>query len=503
MARILALVALLAVAALGAVAAADGDSSVFVLTDDNFKEELAKHDLALVKFYAPWCGHCKAMAQSFVDAAEELKGTALLADLDATVHDKMAKEYGVTGFPTLKFFVKGEVLKDYKGARDKDGIVAGVKKALEPVFVTMDNKEAVEAFLASTAPRVLGVAPAAVDAFKAGITSLGDDLDAAALGLVTDVSLLPAALKTGADSVAVIPQEAALDSEDTKIFPMTATADELVKAVKNALIPAFGPLTMGNARLYLDLQPALVTLFLDDKPVAESPYAEIMKAAAKELAESLPKFKFVYTVGEELKGFKNYVFGEGVEPKIPVAVYKFGDDSKYVVDQESDLTLETLKTWVGKIASGELAPPLKSEPIPETQDGPVHKVVGLSFSQVCEDTTKDVLIMQYAPWCGHCKKLHPIWEAVAEKLKGEETLVIASMDATENDSPSEYKAKGYPTIQFFPAGGAMIPYSGGRTEEDIIKFIKENAKRVSFPDVDVFTLLEFKKNIAFLSMPSE
>lgn len=77
---------------------------------------------------------------------------------------------------------------------------------------------------------------------------------------------------------------------------------------------------------------------------------------------------------------------------------------------------------------------LKSEPIPEKQTSPVVVVVGKSFHDIVLDETKDVLVKFYAPWCGHCKSLAPIFEKVAEKLKINPNIVIAKFDATANEA---------------------------------------------------------------------
>lgn len=50
------------------------------------------------------------------------------------------------------------------------------------------------------------------------------------------------------------------------------------------------------------------------------------------------------------------------------------------------------------------------------------------------DSTKDVLVKFYAPWCGHCKSFAPIYEAFAEKIAAENpNIIIADVDATENE----------------------------------------------------------------------
>lgn len=96
---------------------------VIELTDSNFEKLVLKSDdLWLVEFFAPWCGHCKNLAPHWQKAATELKGKIKLGALDATVHSVTASRYGVQGYPTIKFFNKGDV-EDYDGGRTSSDIV--------------------------------------------------------------------------------------------------------------------------------------------------------------------------------------------------------------------------------------------------------------------------------------------------------------------------------------------------------------------------------------------
>jgi len=65
------------------------------------------------------------------------------------------------------------------------------------------------------------------------------------------------------------------------------------------------------------------------------------------------------------------------------------------------------------------------------------------------NTTKDVLVKFYAPWCGHCKTLIPHWEEAAEKLSNNKNIVIAKIDGTTNEVPN-IDIKSFPTLKFFP-----------------------------------------------------
>lgn len=102
---------------------------VIELTDSNFdKLVLDSDDVWLVEFFAPWCGHCKNLAPEWAKAATELKGKVKLGALDATVHQSKAQEYGVQGYPTIKFFAGGrkssDSAQDYQGGRTSSDIVA-------------------------------------------------------------------------------------------------------------------------------------------------------------------------------------------------------------------------------------------------------------------------------------------------------------------------------------------------------------------------------------------
>jgi len=98
------------------------------LTASNFKKEvLESGKSAFVKFYAPWCGHCKRMKPAWGDLGEEFAGNkaVIVGDVDCTVERDLCSTYGVRGFPTLKWFNKGEPEQEpYRGGRD----LAALKK---------------------------------------------------------------------------------------------------------------------------------------------------------------------------------------------------------------------------------------------------------------------------------------------------------------------------------------------------------------------------------------
>lgn len=85
------------------------------------------------------------------------------------------------------------------------------------------------------------------------------------------------------------------------------------------------------------------------------------------------------------------------------------------------------------------------------------------------------LVEFFAPWCGHCKNLAPIWAQAATELKGK--VKLGALDATvHTEMAQKYNIRGFPTIKVFSAGkkdGSAEDYEGGRTVSDIVNFALE------------------------------
>ncbi|KAJ6400990.1 hypothetical protein OIU84_016415 [Salix udensis] len=107
-------------------------SNVVVLTADNFNDiVLDETKDVLIEFYAPWCGHCKNLAPTYekVATAFRYEKDVVVANLDADKHRDLAEKYGVSGYPTLKFFPKGNKDgEEYEGGRDLDDFVAFINE---------------------------------------------------------------------------------------------------------------------------------------------------------------------------------------------------------------------------------------------------------------------------------------------------------------------------------------------------------------------------------------
>jgi protein disulfide-isomerase A1 len=103
-----------------------------------------------------------------------------------------------------------------------------------------------------------------------------------------------------------------------------------------------------------------------------------------------------------------------------------------------------------------------------------------NFSEALEKYPDGLLVEMYAPWCGHCKKLQPAYDAAAKELETH-GLPLAKIDAAEHKEVAQkYEVRGFPTIKYF-SNGKSTDYQGGRTTEDIVNFVVKKSGPPAVP----------------------
>jgi protein disulfide-isomerase-like protein len=104
------------------------------LTPDNWDSETAGKTV-LIKFYAPWCGHCKSMKPDWDKLMDAFAGSAtqLVGDVDCTAEGKpLCDAHGIKGFPTIKWG-SADDLADYSGGRDFKSLEKFANDNLKPM----------------------------------------------------------------------------------------------------------------------------------------------------------------------------------------------------------------------------------------------------------------------------------------------------------------------------------------------------------------------------------
>ncbi|CAD7957091.1 unnamed protein product [Amoebophrya sp. A120] len=336
---------------------AEDASDVVQMTSSNADEVLSS-EYVLVKFYAPWCGHCKSMAGDYIEAAAKLKEDGVvLAEVDATVETDLATTYKVEGYPTLYWFVKGQK-KEYSGPRSADGIVEWVKGNMGPVVKTLTEAEIGEALKERKWSQGLVVAK--------GDKSLLESITEVATNTTMTHFVYSEAASTSVD----LYRGTAESIKYSGAFE-TAALDAWVKSER---IPLFGQINEDNFELYVErASKGLFWVCLDPVTIEQqltSVSPALVEAYKKQAAAGKDVFPFVWLDVAEFEAHAREELGCANYPTIVLQRGDLMGESEAKVekfvrsfsDEPAKLTAEAVETFLGDIASGKL------EPMPELDE---------------------------------------------------------------------------------------------------------------------------------------
>lgn len=461
-------------------------SAVAELTTENFDSFMEEHDFVLMMFYAPWCGHCKKIKPAYEEAAEQLKEmhaageidekhavVPRLAKLDATEHGDIASRFGVSGYPTLKIFRKGNP-SDYKGGREAHELVETIMKESGPAskpFETVnaakklttktrgnnaksllvgcfadegDDYEKFSAIANQFREDWIEVYHTTDDAVKAGINCKNGDMF-----LVHDINFR--------------------SKFEPERFPVISAED-----VTNNKTPLLGAhLADTRTALYGPGKPQIIIVGHIDFSFKYQKAAQQIRSKILPVANKL-KSKYTFaTLNED--DFADDVKRFGLEDSSEDLNIVILDGKKaYPFECEDGLNAEVLTEVIEDYESGNLKRHLKSAKPPKKNNGPVKVVVSTQFDKIVMDKKKDVLIEFYAPWCGHCKALEPVFKKLGKNRASEGDLTIAKFDAIANDVPDDrFDVTGFPTLYYVNKANKIEKYEGGRELKDFYKFLDE------------------------------
>jgi len=462
-------------AALTALASLASASDVIDLTKDSFAAT-AGGSLSLIEFFAPWCGHCKALAPHYEEAATILKDEGItLAKVDCTAEAELCSANGVSGYPTLKVFRNGDVA-DYGGTRKTDGIVSYMRKQSLPAVsdVTADNHDE---FKEADKIVVVGYFDAADEMNKAVFTGVAEaHRDDYLFGISTDSA---AAAGVKAPTVVLYKKF----DEGRNDIAGDVEPEGLTDFIREHAVPVLDEISPENFATYAESGLPLAYIFVEaTDPKRESLVKELEPVAR----EHKGKINFVWIDATKFADHgKSLNLNPGKWPAF--AIQNIQAMTKFPLDQSKTVDFKTVSQFASDFAAGKISPSIKSEPVPTVQDEPVYVLVADEWDKVVGDESKDLFVEFYAPWCGHCKRLKPIWDELGEKYADVRSkLMIAKFEATANDVPASagFRVTGFPTIKFRPAGSKRwLSYQGDRSLENLVDFVESNAVNdLSVPD---------------------
>ncbi|CAM2105844.1 unnamed protein product [Caretta caretta] len=462
--------------------------ATLVLTKDNFDEEVNDADIMLVEFYAPWCGHCKRLAPEYEKAAQELSKRTPpipLAKVDAIAETDLAKKFDVSGYPTLKIFRKGKPF-DYNGPREKYGIVDYMIDQAGPPSKQIQATKQVQEFLKDGDDVII------IGIFNGEMDKAYQLYQDAANGLREDYkfhhtfsSEIAKFLKVTPGKLVVMQPEKFQSKHEPKmnILDLKDSTDgsEIKDHVAKHALPLVGHRKTSNDAKRYAKRPLVVIYYTVDFSFDYRVATQYWRSKVLEVAKDFPEYTFAISDEEdyssEIKDLGLIDSGEDIN----AAILDEGG-KKYAMEPE-EFDSDVLKEFILAFKKGKLKSIVKSQPVPKNNKGPVKIVVGKTFDTIVMDPKTDVLIEFYAPWCGHCKQLEPMYTELGKKYKNQKNLVIAKMDATANDMTDDhYKVEGFPTIYFAPSNNKKNPIKfegGNRDLEHLSKFVEEHATKLT------------------------
>jgi len=439
--------------------AAVASHNVKVLDSDSFAEGITG-PITLVKFYAPWCGHCKKIAPEYETASDILvEEDIALAEVDCTADESkdICSKYGVRGYPTLKVFRPESEPIDYEGGRDSDGIVKYMRKQTQPAFQVLADKAALDKMADGDNTIVFFGAEDDAATFIKVANALRNDFN---FGIISDADFMKAEGATAGNVVMY------RKFDEPKVTMEGELSQESLEAFISAeSMPLYGEIGPDNYSKYMARALPIAWSFVN-YPASEEENA-MMTSVAREFKGQI---SFVKLDGER---WAQHGKSMGINGSPGLVINHERKNFVYTGEWNAEGMIAHAKGML----DGSIEAHLKSQPVEaQPEDEEVFTLVGKNFEEIAFDNTKDVMVEFYAPWCGHCKSLAPKYEKLAEEYKAIDTVVIAKLDATENDTPID--VSGFPTLFFFPADDnkAGLKYEGDRTAEGMSSYIKANAK---------------------------
>nr|XP_012152596.1 PREDICTED: thioredoxin domain-containing protein 11 isoform X3 [Megachile rotundata] len=114
----------------------------------------------------------------------------------------------------------------------------------------------------------------------------------------------------------------------------------------------------------------------------------------------------------------------------------------------------------------------------DTQSICIPELTTESFSSIVLDTSKDVVVMYYSPYCAFCSAIFYVYLTVAHYFRGMDHLLFVRVDGDNNDLPWEYNMNRFPSILFFPAkrkeDSTVYPFSLPVTISNLVNFVLAN-----------------------------
>mmetsp|Transcript_81480 Transcript_81480/g.143895 ORF Transcript_81480/g.143895 Transcript_81480/m.143895 type:complete len:1076 (+) Transcript_81480:54-3281(+) len=481
-----------------------------VATEKEVLELMKDYKSGFVEFFSTTCGACKKFAPVYASAARsqlrqvregEVTEPAAFVSVDCEGKGAaFCSKMKIDAYPTLMFFNAGKN-EPYLGGRKKKDLLRYLQTEAEPIQLEISDEEEAVKFVnkrsqpamlwygatdTESEPRFQGIAEAAAE-WRHTVRLLvftKDSQNASASNSTVlkifwpskrspDVYAADEAEPFSKDTLEMWISEMTVVSEPLPAKQTGAVAVVVGRSFREAI---FGPLD-NNFHVMLEVYAPWCGHCQKLAPIYTE-FAEKMKEQGRML------------VVAKMNADANKIPFEGFDyTGFPTIFYLSPDSDKIKTVQAR--TLEGLMDFaknkkIPRVGSKDapakdnslegLLANFKSEELPDEQTSPVLTVVLKNFLDVVFQDSKHCILMVYAKWCGHCKKMQPELDKFAEEMKPRKDIIVARMNGEANDMPVKgFDVKGYPTIVFVEKGSKepRQTFTGNLALEQLKGFLKQ------------------------------
>jgi len=411
-----------------------------------------------------------------------------LGKVDGSEEKELLDQHEVTGYPTLKLYRKGQLVP-YTGGRMAPEMVDWLEKKIGPSVASLSTLEDVESFIADNEVAVVG--------FFAGSGPEKEGYEQACLDYDDYGVHYPVRITNDADAIAKFGGK-----DGVVLFTRydnghkTYSGDYSVQSIRDFItehaLPNVIEFNHDNAQK------------LFKRPNDGKSHLLVFHNKSLELFDE--EIKMLDRVGREFKDQVLFVSVDVAEedhrrmleflgvrhrinndtfPTMRIITMRDGASPVRFKPEDTTVSEENVRSFVSDYTAGKVPRDYFVEPLPaDWNDRPAKYLTAVNLKQFIEDKEKHSLVMFYAPWCGHCKTLMPVWDQLAEKFIDSD-VVVGKIDATVNEVEGVPPVNSFPTIKLFMKDGTQAEYNGERTVEGISKFIKtDGVYGMAAPDHD-------------------
>ncbi|CAH1775049.1 unnamed protein product [Owenia fusiformis] len=460
----------------------------------------------LVMFYAPWCGFCKRIKPDYASAATELKGESVMAGMDVDKPENMnvRTAFNITGFPTILYFEKGQMKYKYGGENTKDGLVSWMRDPQPPKepekeaewsdaendvehltdenfdTFTADKESVLVMFYAPWCGHCKKMKPeyeqAASELKEEGVS-----------GIIAAVDATKSPKVAQKYEVKGYPTVKFFSNGESKWDFNERTAEKIVEFMKNPVEPPPPPppepewsevesdvehLTDETFKSTLKKRKHCLVMFY-------APWCGHCKRAKPEFMAAAAQFKDdrkVSFAAVDCTKHQSTCSAFEVSGYPTLKYFNYGKDAQtYSGGREERDFVNFMNDPLNPLSSSPPAPPAPEESWSDlTGADQLTHLTDNTFNEFINQH-ESVLVMFYAPWCGHCKAMKPAYAEAAQELSTAGISgKLSTVDAQqERVLAGRFDIKGYPTIKYFKNGEMQFDYTKGRTTEDLVAFMKD------------------------------